>query len=280
MNKKGLEVLKSLTQFISVEDFLIVSNTDTGVIDDYYEQIQSFCQLNKISFYNSNAELPKSSFKFAIGWRWLIKDSTNLIVLHDSLLPKYRGFAPLVNSLINGEKEIGVTALYANDNFDSGDIISQSKVSIEYPIKIKDAIIKIIPLYISIISKILLKINSNSELEGVPQKNSLATYSLWRDEEDYFIDWNQDSSNIKRMIDAGGYPYKGAHTYVNEEIAIVKECEVVEDVIIVNRQYGKVIFMETGNPIVVCKSGLLKINFMYNTKGEKINKIKFRSRFK
>ena len=49
-------------------------------------------------------------------------------------MPKYRGFAPLVNSLVNGEKIIGVTALFASEEYDNGDIIMQSSVDITYPI--------------------------------------------------------------------------------------------------------------------------------------------------
>ena len=45
----------------------------------------------------------------------MIKNSENLIVFHDSLLPKYRGFAPLVSQLINGEEYLGVTAIFTND---------------------------------------------------------------------------------------------------------------------------------------------------------------------
>jgi methionyl-tRNA formyltransferase len=53
-----------------------------------------------------------SDFNIAISWRWMLKVS-NLIVIHDSLLPKYRGFSPLVNMLINGEDTLGVTVLFA-----------------------------------------------------------------------------------------------------------------------------------------------------------------------
>ena len=72
----------------------------------------------------------------AVSWRWMIKHPKNkLIVFHDSILPKYRGFAPLVNMLINGEKEIGVSAIFGADEYDS-EIISE-KTTISYPIKIQ-----------------------------------------------------------------------------------------------------------------------------------------------
>ena len=60
----------------------------------------------------------------------MIRDKSKLIVFHDSVLPKLRGFNPLVTSLINGYEEIGVTVLYGTEDFDRGEIILQKKVNI------------------------------------------------------------------------------------------------------------------------------------------------------
>ena len=84
--------------------------------------------------------IPAADFSIAVAWKWLIKQKDILIVLHDSLLPKYRGYLPLVSQLINGEKEIGVTSFFANDKYDEGDIIYSSKIDIKYPITIEQAI--------------------------------------------------------------------------------------------------------------------------------------------
>ena len=70
-------------------------------------------------------------FKFAIGWKWIIDNTSQLIVLHDSLLPKYRGFSPLVNSLINGDTLTGVTALFASSEYDKGEIIEQAQIGLD-----------------------------------------------------------------------------------------------------------------------------------------------------
>ena len=69
-----------------------------------------------------------------------------MIIFHDSLLPKYRGFAPLVNSLINQEKEIGVTAIKASQNYDEGDTVTDN-IGNDYDVTIQNgAIIKVRPL--------------------------------------------------------------------------------------------------------------------------------------
>ena len=50
-----------------------------------------------------------------------------------------------------------------------------------------------------------------------PQEEEKATYSLWRNEDDYLIDWNNTSKQIKRFIDAVGSPYKSASSYINNK---------------------------------------------------------------
>ena len=56
-----------------------------------------------------------SELALAIGWKKLINSSyQQVVVLHDSLLPKYRGWNPLLTALINGDSRIGSTALIAN----------------------------------------------------------------------------------------------------------------------------------------------------------------------
>ena len=113
MNEKGFYTLKKfIKKFSSKNIDYIVSSTDKNIKKDYFDEIKELCLKYKISFFDkSNDYLQKeklfSGYKFAIGWRWIIKDDSNLIVFHDSLLPKYRGFAPLVNSLVSNENRGG-----------------------------------------------------------------------------------------------------------------------------------------------------------------------------
>jgi methionyl-tRNA formyltransferase len=202
--------------------------------------------------------------------------------LHDSILPKYRGFAPLVNSLINKEKEIGVTALFSTDKYDEGEIIFQEKIEIVYPIRINDAIKIIAKLYSEIVIKLLTEIFFNRKLESYPQNNHHATYSLWRDENDYMVDWNKDAESILQFIYSVGYPYQGAITSIqNGEKFRILECELVDDVKIENRDSGKIIFKENLYPIVVCKTGLLKLTrLVYEENGkDALADLKFRVKF-
>jgi methionyl-tRNA formyltransferase len=64
----------------------------------------------------------------------LIALDVPLVVFHDSILPQYRGFNPLVSALINGDSRVGVTAM-GTDEFDKGDIIGQRTIAINIPSK-------------------------------------------------------------------------------------------------------------------------------------------------
>lgn len=284
MTQKGYQVLKSFVKEIGAQYIqCVVGARDPNVKNDYFQEISDFCNSRNIQLLDKNQEHSISSdFSFAISWRWFISnDNTNLIVLHDSILPKYRGFAPLVNSLINGEKKIGVTTLFANKDYDRGDIISQQIIEIQYPIKINDAIKKLSKCYCNLVNDISRKIINGDNITSLKQKESEATYSLWLDEHDYDIDWKGDACFIKRFIDSVGYPYKGASTYVNKRKVRIFEAEGIKEKVIENRKPGKVLFVEDKYPIVVCGKGLLKLTKVIDNKTEKsiLPLQRFRTRF-
>ena len=284
MTQKGYEVLQAFVENIGTQYIdCVIGSRDPNVLNDYYEEISQLCKAKNVKFYNRKENYTlNSDYFFAISWRWLIKNlQDRLIVLHDSILPKYRGFAPLVTALINGENRIGVTALFANQDFDRGDIIDQSVIEINYPIKINDAIKKISQCYNHLVIQIAQKIISGEQISPRRQEEKVASYSLWLDEKDYNIDWGRDATFIKRFIDSVGYPYKGASTIIDKRKVRILDVEVEEDVPIENRTPGKVLFVKNGYPIVVCGKKLLKIMHAIDdeTKQSVLPLKKFRVRF-
>lgn len=262
MTQKGYLVIKKLIADYKIDNIEFVCiGKDSKLDNDYSYEIEKLCIDNKISFiFRNTAESTgiKSDYHIAISWRWLL-NLPNLIVLHDSILPKYRGFAPLVNMLINGEEYIGATAIYADKEFDKGDIIIQEKIKIIYPIKIGHAIELIGNLYGTMVVKIFDLIQANTGLKVIKQNENECSYSLWLDASDYFINWNLAAEEIKRKIDACGSPYEGAKSMLDENIVIINEAIVVEDIVIENRTNGKIMFIKSDFPIVVCGVGLLMI---------------------
>ncbi len=263
MTKKGFEVLRALFQSYG-RDFIhvVIAAKDPCLQKDFFSEIERFCHEQNIPFFErKNSPLISTKYSFAISWRWKIplEKKTKLIVFHDSLLPKYRGYAPLVNALINKEEKIGVTAIFACDNFDKGEIIEQSSSTIQYPIKIEKAIDFIIEDYKKLALNIAKIIQEKKVITSVKQNEKEASYSIWRDEKDYEIDWKNSSHFIKRFIDAVAYPYAGAYTFLNEKKCRILEAEIVEDVFLEIRHYGKVLFIINSKPVVICGKGLLKI---------------------
>ena len=260
MTEKGYRVLGAIVAHFPEIIECVISARDINIKKDYYDEIEVFCKKNRIIFLDrKECKAINSRYAIAVSWRWLIDLSMTLIVFHDSLLPRYRGFSPLVSSLINGEDLIGVTAIFASGDYDCGDIIAQSKTTVNYPIKIQNAIKLICENYKQLAIKIIKQISEGKTLNGVKQDEHKASYSLWLDEDDYRIDWKKSSDQIKRFIDALTYPYKGALSIIGNKKVRITDAEIVGDVHIENRMPGKIIFIKDKKPIVVCGKGLIQI---------------------
>lgn len=284
MTSKGLRVLEEIIDK-KLHDLvgLVVVGTDPNVPNDFSNDIIRLCQQHGIrGIHRKDSPAISTSFAVAVSWQWMLAlPETQLITFHDSLLPRYRGFAPLVTQLIKGDTAIGATALLATEEFDRGDVLVQKQATIQYPIKVLDAIKIIEGLYAEMIVDLLALLKSGKDLPKTKQNESLATYSVWRDAEDYRIDWSKDATVIKRFIDAVGNPYLGAAALLHGQLVRIIDAEVVADVAVELRDVGKVLFMERGFPVIICGTGMLKITAAQDEKGQTILPFtKFRSRFK
>lgn len=278
---KGLYVIRAIDEKTRPLIGDVVIGLDNAVKEDYSKLIAAECMRMGIRFsYKNDCEPNAHNYSIAIGWRWLINDNCKVVVFHDSLLPRLRGFNPLVTALINGDAFIGVTALDAVSEFDKGPIIRQKSLEVHYPIKIQQAIEQISSLYVSLFNEVVEMISLGAFTMAL-QDESSATYSLWRDEEDYLIDWSFDAATIKRFIDAVGFPYEGAKSFLDGRILTIQDAEVVDDVVIENRCPGKVLFKSADTLTVVCGKGLLRIYNVFDESGHKLDFSKrFRLRFK
>lgn len=280
LGKKGLISLTALKENDLLRNVAFaVIGEDTSIHNDYSIEIEKFCKTNGIEWF-SRQEFSKESLTckllIAIGWRWLVDTNQyKLITIHDSLLPKFRGFNPLVTALIEGEKTIGATAIIANEGIDAGDIVAQEEIKIEYPIKIEDAINLIAEIY----GKIIVMIVRSDDLNPNPQNHANASYSIWRNEDDYRIDWSWGANRIKRFIDAVGYPYLGALTNYNGKGIRISQASVIQDLPIVNRTPGKLFKIDGNAPHVVCGKGMIKIDkAVYDKIGQVVSFDKLRER--
>jgi methionyl-tRNA formyltransferase len=285
MNKKGLSVLDALVGSFG-RDLIdcVVTARDLGAVSDYNMEIRELCARNEIPCFDRKQDpgvVASVAFDIAVGWRWMLPSDATLIVFHDSLLPKYRGFAPLVSALLNREPHIGVTALFATDRFDQGDIIGQEVVPVHYPIALEAAIDLIAESYAALACRIAASAISGDPLPRTPQDHGAATYSPWRDEEDYRVDWALSAADIHQFVLAVGFPYPGASSVVNGARVRILEADVVEGFAMARPAPGKILFIEAGRPHVVTGAGLVRINRLVSndTREDLLPWTSLRSRF-
>ncbi|MGP3757264.1 methionyl-tRNA formyltransferase [Streptomyces sp. IBSNAI001] len=132
--------------------------------------------------------------------------------IHDSLLPKYAGFSPLIWALINGESEVGVTAHMMNDELDAGDIVRQEAVAVGPADTATDLFHKTVDL-IGPVTTGALGLIAAGRTEFTPQDRSEATFFHKRSAEDIRIDWNWPAEDLARLVRAQSDPYPSAFAF-------------------------------------------------------------------
>ncbi|MYQ39700.1 methionyl-tRNA formyltransferase [Streptomyces sp. LamerLS-316] len=132
--------------------------------------------------------------------------------IHDSLLPKYAGFSPLIWALINGESEVGVTAHMMNDELDAGDIVRQEAVAVGPADTATDLFHKTVDL-IGPVTTGALGLIAAGRTEFTPQDRSEATFFHKRSAEDIRIDWNWPAEDLARLVRAQSDPYTSAFAF-------------------------------------------------------------------
>jgi methionyl-tRNA formyltransferase len=254
---KGLAALNAAVQYPhSISTVRIMS--DSGLLNDPYSQMVRVVEENGLNLVTGEVPITDKE-ALAVGWKFLIKTPyERLFVIHDSLLPKYRGWNPLVTALQQRDPEIGVTLILADEQVDHGPIVLQERISVTYPLKIADAM-QAVENAIKELVEFLLKQPDRQNLLLKDQDENYATYSIWRNEEDYKVDWTDSAENILTFIDSVSFPYNGASTTLNGRLLRILSARVVPDLLIINRTPGKVWKIENGNFIVLCGSGLIEI---------------------
>jgi len=173
----------------------------------------------------------KPDIAFAIGWRYLISQAAysippkGTLIIHDSLLPKYRGFAPMNWAIINGEKETGVTLFHIADGVDCGPIVDQlsTPIHMEDTAQIVDE--RIIQLYEEIIVKNLPALQSGTA-KCIPQDEALASYTCKRTPRDGEINWQNSALQTHNLIRSLTHPFPGAYTKLNGKKILIWQAQL------------------------------------------------------
>jgi methionyl-tRNA formyltransferase len=122
------------------------------------------------------------------------------INLHPSLLPKYRGAAPVQWALINGDSETGVTVQMINEELDAGDIVLQEKIEIDENINAGDLYDLVFPIGAELIVKSIEITGERKKLLLTKQNDSEATHCGKIDKDTAHINWNNDAFKIHNLV--------------------------------------------------------------------------------
>ncbi|WP_233981352.1 bifunctional UDP-4-amino-4-deoxy-L-arabinose formyltransferase/UDP-glucuronic acid oxidase ArnA [Pectobacterium versatile] len=174
--------------------------------------------------------------------------------LHGSLLPRYRGRAPVNWVLVNGETQTGVTLHKMVSRADAGDIVAQSVVAIDDDDTALTLHGKCRTAAAALLAQQLPLIRSR-EITLTPQDESRASYFGRRTAADGLIDWHKSAREINNLIRAVTEPYPGAFTFLGERNVTIWRARVVKDKI--GGEPGAII--STSPLVVSCGEDALEI---------------------
>lgn len=284
---RGLECLQALITRSEVILHIFCLKEDIHEREKYYLKIQSLAKKQKIPCTLTTSVKNKESIQkikklnpkliVVMGWRTIIpKEILEIPVLktvavHESLLPQYRGFAPINWAIINGESQTGVTLFFLDDGVDTGDIIDQ----ITIPINKTETALQIYQKTKQASIDILIK-NLDNLKKGLArakkQAEEKASYCCTRTPEDGMIDWRLDSLSIYNTIRALSNPYPGAFSlYEDKKITIQKARLPVNQTNYVGRIPGRIVKINKDSIEVLTGNGSLEIIEIETADGISIN---------
>jgi len=132
---------------------------------------------------------------------------------HASLLPKYRGAAPMQGALLNGEKETGVTIMFMNERMDAGDILLQEKTKIICSDNLETLHDRLSKLSAKLLVRAILQIEEGT-CSRIPQNHAEATYVPMLKKSDGLIAWTKPAEEINNMTRAMN-PWPGVYVFIN-----------------------------------------------------------------
>lgn len=185
--------------------------------------------------------------------------------LHASLLPKYRGAAPINWAIINGEKESGVTTFKLKHQIDTGNILFQEKVKIGEETTAGELHDKLMHTGAELILKTVKEIDgsfmSGKELDFLPQDDQLACHAPKIFKEDCAIDWTKPGNEINNFI-RGLSPYPTAFTQLkngDDPIQLVKIFNSKFEIFTPNHPNGLLLTDNKTYLKVFCEDGLIEV---------------------
>ena len=172
--------------------------------------------------------------------------------IHGSLLPKYRGAAPIHRAVINGEKETGVTIMYMAEGCDTGDMIAKLSTPVDHKTT-EELHVELAEKGAQLLLDTLPKM-ADGTATRVPQNDAEATYADMVFKEEGVIDFNKTAEEIDCLV-RGFNSWPTASTKLNGEVMKVHAVKVSNG----SGKPGEVLKAEKGVLEVACKGGSVEI---------------------
>ena len=184
------------------------------------------------------------------------------INVHGSLLPKYRGAAPIQWAVLDGEEKTGITTMYMEKGLDTGDMIEKTVVPIadtDTGVTLHD---KLADAGAELILSTLSKLEDHTAIR-TPQDDSLSCYASMLKKEMGELDFTKDAASLERLI-RGLQPWPVAYTKMNQKTVRIYEasvCEQPEETLEDGTQIvpGMIVRVTKKNFTVACGNGALMI---------------------
>ncbi|SHJ23247.1 methionyl-tRNA formyltransferase [Malonomonas rubra DSM 5091] len=194
------------------------------------------------------------------------------INVHASLLPKYRGAAPINKVIVDGETESGVTTMYMDVGLDTGDMLIKRSCPIgenETAGELHDRMAK---LGRDAMEETLRQI-CDGTLQAEKQDDALTCYAPMMKKEDGLIDWSQPAQVVHNLV-RGLDPWPGAYTYLDGEVLKVSATKVETDL---SGKPGEILSADKTGVRVACGDGGLVIDGLQLPGKKKLAAVNFLS---
>ncbi len=213
---RGLEVITPPTKVLTEKHSIPVLQPQKIKTEEFFTELKKFNpDLICVTAYGKI--LPKNILDLPL---------YGCINVHASLLPKYRGAAPINWAIIRGEKVTGITTMKMDEGMDTGDMLLRR----EMPIDDEDTGETLSEKLSNIGAKVLIetiRLLKEGRLKPIPQDHSQATYAPMLKKEDGNIDWKKSAEEIRNLI-RGALPWPGAYTSLEGKLLKIYKARVSE----------------------------------------------------
>ena len=189
------------------------------------------------------------------------------INVHFSLLPKYRGAAPVNWAIVNGEKETGVTTMKIVEELDAGPILLQNPTQIHEHETASELLARQAEIGAALLSETLKRLDI---IQARPQRDEDATLAPMLKREDGLIDWSMDAFAIERRV-RGFQPWPNAYTSFRSQRLIIWKAtpEWIEQLVFTP---GQIIEARGDRLIIACGDGsALRVSELQTEGGRRLS---------